>query len=64
MITPDEMPGSTPTVHVQDTKRAYEAALAAGAQGVRPPTKIMDRVCVATVRAPGGVLVGLSGPTT
>jgi hypothetical protein len=63
-IAPDETPGSTPTVHVDDTQSAYDKALAAGAEGVRPPTKIMDGVCVALVRAPGGVLIGFSGPTS
>ena len=62
-VAPDEAPGSTPTVHVEDTQVAYDAALAAGAEGMSPPTKIMDGVCVAMVRAPGGVLIGLSGPT-
>jgi predicted enzyme related to lactoylglutathione lyase len=60
----DEKPGSTPTVHVEDTQAAFDAALAAGAEAVRPPTEIMDGVCVAMVRAPGGVLIGLSGPTS
>jgi predicted enzyme related to lactoylglutathione lyase len=61
---PGEQPGSTPTVHVEDTHAAYAAALAAGAEAVRPPTKIMDGVCTAMVRAPGGVLIGFSGPTS
>ena len=43
---------------------AYEAALAAGAQPVSPPTKVMDGVCIAMVLAPGGVLIGFSGPTS
>ena len=60
---PDEQPGATPTVHVEDTQASYDAALAAGAAGVRPPTKVMEGVCVALVRAPGGVLIGFSGPT-
>ncbi len=60
---PDEAPGSTPTVHVEDTRAAYDAALAAGAEPVRPPIKIMEGVCIAMVRAPGGVLIGFSGPT-
>ena len=59
----DEVPGSTPTVHVENTQQAYDAALAAGAESISPPTKVMDGVCVATVRAPGGVVIGLSGPT-
>lgn len=61
--TPNEQPGATPTVHVPDTEAAYDAALAAGAEPVRPPTKIMEGVCTALVRAPGGVLIGFSGPT-
>jgi predicted enzyme related to lactoylglutathione lyase len=60
---PGETPGSTPTVHVEDTRAAYDAAIAAGAEPVSPPTKVMDGVCIAMVRAPGGVLIGLSGPT-
>ncbi|BBF99805.1 MULTISPECIES: VOC family protein [Pseudonocardia] len=60
---PDETTGATPTVHVRDTRAAYEHALRAGAEPVRPPTKIMDGVCTALVRAPGGVLIGFSGPT-
>jgi hypothetical protein len=60
---PDEAPGSTPSVHVQNTQSAYDAALAAGAESVSPPTVIMPGVCTALVRAPGGVLIGFSGPT-
>jgi uncharacterized protein len=62
-VDPGEAPGSTPTVHVRDTQAAVDAARAAGAEEVRPPTKVMDGVCVALVRAPGGVLIGFSGPT-
>jgi predicted enzyme related to lactoylglutathione lyase len=60
---PDEVPSSTPTVHVEDTRAAYDAALQAGAESVRPPTYVMDGVCIAMVREPGGVLIGFSGPT-
>ena len=60
---PDEAPGSTPTVHVENTQSAYDTALRAGATSVRPPTRVMEGVCVAMVRAPGGVLIGFSGPT-
>jgi predicted enzyme related to lactoylglutathione lyase len=59
----DETPGSTPTVHVENTQSAYDAALRAGAESVSPPTRVMEGVSVAMVRAPGGVLIGLSGPT-
>jgi predicted enzyme related to lactoylglutathione lyase len=58
-----EEPGSTPTVHVRDAAAAFDAALAAGAEAVQPPTKIMEGVCTALVRAPGGILIGFSGPT-
>jgi uncharacterized protein len=58
-----EPTGSTPTVHVQDTQAAFDEAIRAGAEPVTPPTKIMDGVCTALVRAPGGVLIGFSGPT-
>ena len=60
---PDEPSCSTPTVHVEDTQAAYDAALLAGAEAVRPPTRVMKGVCTALVRAPGGVLIGFSGPT-
>jgi hypothetical protein len=49
-------------VHVRDTRATYDAAIAA--EPVRPPAKVMEGVCVALVRAPGGVLIGLSGPTS
>lgn len=62
-VADGEAPGSTPSVHVRDTQAAFDAALAAGAEQVRPPTKVMDGVCIALVRAPGGVLIGFSGPT-
>jgi hypothetical protein len=58
-----ESPGSTPTVHVEDADAAYEAALAAGAESVSPPTTVMEGVRTAMVKAPGGVLIGFSGPT-
>jgi predicted enzyme related to lactoylglutathione lyase len=60
---PGEEPGSTPMVHVEDAQASYDAALAAGAEGVSPPTRVMEGVSTALVRAPGGVLIGLSGPT-
>ena len=60
---PGEAPGSTPTVHVEETQAAYDAALAAGAESVNPPETVMEGVRIAMVRAPGGVLIGFSGPT-
>ena len=61
--TAGEAPRSTPTVHVEDTQAAYDAALAAGAESVNPPETVMEGVRIAMVRAPGGVLIGFSGPT-
>lgn len=58
-----ESPGSTPTVHVEDTQASYDAALAAGAESIEPPTTVMEGVRIAVVRAPGGVVIGFSGPT-
>lgn len=60
---PGEQPGSTPTVHVDDTQAAFDAALAAGAEPISLPERVMAGVCIAMVRAPGGVLIGFSGPT-
>jgi len=59
-----EAPGSTPTVHFEDTDKAYEATLAAGAESVDPPRRVMEGVRVAMVRAPGGVLIGSLGQPT
>lgn len=62
-VAPGEDPGSTPTVHVPDAPAAFDAALAAGAEEVQSPTTVMEGVCTALVRVPGGVLMGFSGPT-
>ena len=58
-----EHPGSTPTVHVDDTDATYSAAPAAGAESVAEPHDVMPGVRIGVVRAPGGVVFGLSGPT-
>ncbi len=58
-----ESPGSIPTVHVDDADATHRAALAAGAESVMEPHDVMPGVRVAVVRAPGGVVLGLSGPT-
>jgi hypothetical protein len=60
--TPPEVPGSVPFVHVADAQAAFDAALRAGAEAVQIPTRVMEGVTVALVRAPGGVTIGLSGP--
>jgi predicted enzyme related to lactoylglutathione lyase len=59
---PSEPPGSNFTVHVADTRAAFEKALREGAEAMVPPTPIMPGVTIAVVRAPGGVQVGFSGP--
>jgi uncharacterized protein len=59
---PSELPGSVPVVHVADATAAFEAALREGAEALQPPTRVMEGVTVARVRAPGGVTIGFSGP--
>jgi len=59
---PSETPGSVPVVHVADARAAFEAALREGAEMMQPPTRVMEGVTIAIVRAPGGVTIGLSGP--
>jgi len=59
---PPEIPGSIPYIHVADAHKAYDLALAEGAQEMLSPTRVMEGVTVAIVRAPGGVPIGLSGP--
>jgi len=61
-IKPFETPGSNFTVHVSDCQEAFDKALREGAEAMMPPTRIMEGVTIAMVRAPGGVPVGLSGP--
>lgn len=55
-------PGSIPYVHVSEARAAYDKALREGAQEMVPPTRVMEGVTVAIVRAPGGVPIGFSGP--
>src|SRR5204863_4345360 len=59
---PAEPPGSSFSVHVADTSAAFEKALREGAEEVVRPTRVMEGVTVAVVRAPGGVPIGFSGP--
>ncbi len=60
--TPSESPHSTFTVHVADCQESFDKALREGAEPMMPPTRIMEGVTIAMVRAPGGVPVGFSGP--
>lgn len=57
-----EAPGSMPFVHVEDAQAAFDQAVDAGAEPIVPPTRVMEGVTTAIVRAPGGVRIGFSGP--
>jgi predicted enzyme related to lactoylglutathione lyase len=59
---PTEMPGSIPHIHVPSCADAYAKALQEGAEEMMSPTRVMEGVTVAIVRAPGGVPIGFSGP--
>lgn len=61
-LSPPEIPGSIPYVHVENTQAAFDKALRAGAEEMLSPTRVMEGVSVAIVRAPGGVPIGFSGP--
>jgi uncharacterized protein len=61
-VNPPEVPGSIPYVHVEDAHAAFAKAIGAGAEEMLAPTRVMEGVTVAIVRAPGGVPIGLSGP--
>lgn len=61
-VSPPETPGSIPYVHVADCQAAYDRALREGAVEMMSPTRVMEGVTVAIVRAPGGVPIGFSGP--
>jgi len=61
-VSPPEAPGSIPYIHVPDATAAFRKAVEAGAEEMMTPTRVMDGVTVAIVRAPGGVPIGLSGP--
>ncbi len=56
-----EVPHSTPTVHVADCRKAFDKAVAAGAAPIMEPNQVMPGVVIATVREPGGMLIGISG---
>jgi predicted enzyme related to lactoylglutathione lyase len=59
---PPEVPGSIPYVHVSNTQAMFAKALFEGAEEMFPPTRIMEGITIAIVRAPGGVAIGFSGP--
>jgi len=59
---PPEKRSCTPFVHVADAQAAFDLSVREGASPVAPPERVMDGVTIAMVRAPGGVVFGLSGP--
>ena len=59
---PPEIPGSIPYIHVSDCQAIYDKALKAGAEEMMSPTRVMEGVTIAIVRAPGGTPIGFSGP--
>lgn len=59
---PAEPPGSIPFVHVADAAAAFAAAVGEGAEEIQAPERVMEGVTIAVVRAPGGIVIGFSGP--
>jgi len=57
-----EGPGSLPFIHVADAHAAFDKAIQAGAVVIAAPEQVMAGVTTAIVRAPGGVMIGFSGP--
>ena len=62
LVTPPAEPGTIPYIHVQDAKAAFDLAIREGAEQMQAPTRVMEGVTIALVRAPGGVPIGFSGP--
>lgn len=59
----EEIAGSIPFVHVKDTEESFTNAIENGAISMLDPETIMKGVRIAIVRAPGGVVIGFSGPS-
>jgi predicted enzyme related to lactoylglutathione lyase len=59
---PPAQRNSTPFVHVASAQAAFDLALREGAESLSAPEAVMPGVTIAIVRAPGGVVFGLSGP--
>ena len=58
-----ESPGVVPFVHVSNTDEAFKKALDEGAEELLYPDTKMPGVRIAIVKAPGGVVIGFSGPS-
>ena len=61
-VGPSELPASIPFVHVANAQAAFDYAIREGATEVAAPHAVMKGVTTAVVRAPGGFLIGFSGP--
>ena len=61
-VGPGEVAGSVPFIHVENAQAAFDRAIAAGAEVIVAPTRVMEGVTTSVVRAPGGVPIGFSGP--
>lgn len=61
-VSPPEIPGSLPYIHVKSCQESFDLAIREGAEVMVPPTRVMEGVTIAIVRAPGGVPIGFSGP--
>lgn len=60
-LGPTEQPSVVPYVSVPNLKAAWDKALKAGAEAVAPPLQVQNNLWIATVKAPGGILIGLAG---
>jgi len=59
---PGEAPRVTPYISTKDVGAQLKKALAAGAQHIMGPETVMPGVTLAVVQAPGGIMMGFSGP--
>jgi uncharacterized protein len=62
-VVDGEHTGSTPFIHVANTDESFAKALKEGAKQIMSPTTQMPGVRTALVQAPGGVMIGFSGPS-
>ena len=60
---PPEAPGTIPYVNVADVHVSFAKALREGAEEMLAPEKVMEGLLIAIVKAPGGVVIGLAGPS-
>lgn len=58
----EELPLSIPFVPVENIDESYVRAIDKGATAIMEPEIIIGNVQIAIVKAPGGVVIGFSGP--